>query len=432
MKAIILAGGKGRRMFPFDKYWQKAFMPVGNRPNALRLIDMLNRLDINDVSIVSGYKPEWANHAVQGIPGVSVAEASDNLGTVLSGLCSADSPTLILHGDIYIELEDLAQMIETPPPGAAAVALLQSEDSGFRKSDWICAKASAGQIEAFWGHPRPNYVSARSCGVFLLGPQTIPRLTASPPHFKNVPSGGMPPDGFWVENCLQAALDDGLMVAARYTGRPFVDMDYPWDYLEANTLCASAGENGVVMDDSCQISEDVVFKGGCIVGRGTVIRNHAIIGENCIIGTDYVIEDHCKIAAGSVIGNGCRIGFSAEVGGVLMDRTSAIHGCELYGVIGAAVDVGAGTVSASLRFDDAETNPLAEGKRCSHPLAKMVYVGDHSRTGVNSILLPGARMGANSALGPGVVLDGKLEHGTIVTQKQDLVKRDWGPDKYGW
>jgi bifunctional UDP-N-acetylglucosamine pyrophosphorylase/glucosamine-1-phosphate N-acetyltransferase len=305
MRAIILAGGKGRRMFPLDRYWQKAFLPVGNKPNSLRIVEMLHELEIRDIEILTGYKPEWASHSLCGEHGVRISAASDGLGEAIKSLCAPDGWTLVLHGDIYVSKQDLACMTEIPSGEAAAAVLLQSDDAVFRKSDWICAKTDGKRVEAFWGHPRGSYANARSCGVFLLGPEAISHLTTSPPYFRNVPTGGMPPEGFWIENCLQTAIDGNLPVAARYAKHPFVDMDFPWDYLEANQLCCNdetggdakmdrdkkkpakdgkALPPGVIADESCDIGENVLFRGGCTIGRGTVIRNNVVIGENCIIG----------------------------------------------------------------------------------------------------------------------------------------------------
>ena len=453
MKAVILAGGKGSRIFPFDRYWQKAFLPIGNKPNSLRLAEMLVELGIGEISIISGYKNSWAAHIFRNMPEVKVEQNTTGLGETLKNLCKQDSLTLVLYGDIYITKNDLARMMEPLPDNAAAATLLQSETSAvFRKGDWICAKA-AEEVEAFYGHPRPRYVNSRCCGVFLLGPKALPYLSSAAPHFENVPAGGMPTIGFTIENSLQNALIDGLSVHARYVDGHFVDMDFPWDYLEANQFCckdnigkintvqinksASIAESvilpaGIIIGENCRIGSGVVFKGNCSVGNGTVIQNNVIIGENCIIGRDCLIEDFCKISANTVIGNHCKVAFTAEVAGVLMDRVAAVHNCELFGVMGTASDIGAGTNIGSLRFDDGDLSQPVQGKRYIHPLAGAVFIGDYSRTGINSGFLPGIMTGANCIIGPGVIVSKNLPHGTILLLKQELAEETWGPEKYGW
>ena len=46
--------------------------------------------------------------------------------------------------------------------------------------------------------------------------------------------------------------------------------------------------------------------------------------------------------------------------------------------------------------------------------------------------MPGRRIGVYSVVGPGVLLYDDLPDRTMVTAKQELVTRPWGPERYGW
>jgi bifunctional UDP-N-acetylglucosamine pyrophosphorylase/glucosamine-1-phosphate N-acetyltransferase len=86
-----------------------------------------------------------------------------------------------------------------------------------------------------------------------------------------------------------------------------------------------------------------------------------------------------------------------------------------------------------LRFDDGETVHKVLGRReIPHVGANASYIGDFSRTGVNAILMPGVKVGAYCCVGPGVVLYDDLPHRTLVLVRQDLERREWGPERYGW
>jgi bifunctional UDP-N-acetylglucosamine pyrophosphorylase/glucosamine-1-phosphate N-acetyltransferase len=450
MKAVILAGGAGHRMFPFDKYWQKAFLPVGNVPNTRRLINMLAGFGVVDVTVLTGSQPQWAANTLRDMPQVTIADAGKEPGSAVLALCGGTGQTLVLYGDIYLTGQDLGRML-AEPAGDAAV-LLQSGPASFRRGDWICANTDGGLVRSFWGHPRESYANARSGGVFLLKHTICRYLALAPPVFRNVPPGGMPAAGFTVEQCLQTAMEDGLVVEARHTEGNFVDIDFPWDYLQANiyscrddagalkglkadssaVINSASRPRNAVIGKNTFIGDNVLFKGNCIIGDNTVIKNGVVVGENCIIGSDCVIEDYCKISSETVVGSHCRLGFTAEVAGVLMDRVAAVHNCELFGVTGTAVDIGAGTTAAFLRFDDEDVSHRVQGKRYVHALGKAVYIGDYSRTGVNTSFLPGAKIGANCAIGPGVVAGGNVDHGTLLIQKQELEQSAWGPHRYGW
>jgi UDP-N-acetylglucosamine diphosphorylase / glucose-1-phosphate thymidylyltransferase / UDP-N-acetylgalactosamine diphosphorylase / glucosamine-1-phosphate N-acetyltransferase / galactosamine-1-phosphate N-acetyltransferase len=97
------------------------------------------------------------------------------------------------------------------------------------------------------------------------------------------------------------------------------------------------------------------------------------------------------------------------------------------------VDIGAATVCGTLRFDDAEQTSIINGRRETPSTnSGSSYLGDYSRTGVNAILMPGVKVGAYSCVGPGVLLTDDLPSRTLVLVKQELVRRSWGPERYGW
>ncbi len=451
MKAIILAGGAGRRIFPFDRNRQKCFLPVGNVPNAVRQIRLLNALGIDDITVLTGHASDWAAYCLRDTA-VSLVHDGGRPGAALADLADPKDNTLILYGDIYLTRGDLALMTEKPGKSAVAAALLQPVPSGYDKGSRICADAADGAVKAFFGHPRPHYVNTRSCGVFLLTPEAARFMCCAPPVFLNVPTGGMPPAGFWIENGLQTAIADGASVEARFAGDDPVDIDYPWDLLEANMRCAiaetaeikgphiapdatvhpSASVERVRVGKRSVIGAQVLFQGSAIVGDDTVIQNGVIVGDGCVIGDHCVIENFCKLSPNTVVGDRCKIGFTAEISGVLMDGVSAVHNCELYGVVGRDTDIGAGTTSASLRFDDKTVARSVDGRTHAHPLASAVFIGDNARTGINCALLPGACVGGNTCIGPGVTAGGTVGHGVLLMNRQEAVETPWGPEKYGW
>jgi bifunctional UDP-N-acetylglucosamine pyrophosphorylase/glucosamine-1-phosphate N-acetyltransferase len=64
--------------------------------------------------------------------------------------------------------------------------------------------------------------------------------------------------------------------------------------------------------------------------------------------------------------------------------------------------------------------------------ANVAYFGDYTRTGVNAIIMPGVKVGAYSCVGPGVVQSEDLPHNTVVLVEQQTVRKEWGPNRYGW
>ena len=46
--------------------------------------------------------------------------------------------------------------------------------------------------------------------------------------------------------------------------------------------------------------------------------------------------------------------------------------------------------------------------------------------------MPGRKVGSYSVVGAGVVLNEDVPSQTIITVKQELIKKSWGPPRYGW
>jgi len=260
--------------------------------------------------------------------------------------------------------------------------------------------------------------------------------------------GIMPPMEAELAQSVNDMASSSRVVAAVNVEGYYEDVDFPWSILRANMKyyrhLASRMERNILhgdarisegariqapvyMEDGSYIGDNVVVRQPVFIGGNTCIDNGAVI-EGGIIGDNTIVEDYCYVKA--VIGNLVKIGHAAEVFGVVFDRTYIVHYSEVTGVVGENVDIGAATVVGSLRFDSEEQMVKVRGKRFAAESA--AFIGDYCRTGVNAIIMPGVRIGPYSIVGPGVVLYEDLEPGKMVLVKQEYVKSDWGPERYGW
>lgn len=450
MQGIILCGGAGKRMWPYNRYWQKCCLPVGNVPVLLRLVGQLRQNGVGPITLVVGHNSAQVRHLARHEDGLAIVEADERaLGGCLAALAE-DGQACLCYGDVWLDDKDVAAFLN----GAGAEnRVLVKELAGDAPQDHICAQVDGGRVRGFWGHPRGSYANARVVGLFVLQPPVLRGASCAPDTFLQVPVGGMPPLGFFLEQCLQTALEDGHPMAAFYLQGPCARLVHPWDILAANTLYCRHVVGGLAqsrIDDTARIAEsarleghlvlgagsvigeNVLVRGNCVIGAGTAIENGAVIGANCVIGSHTAVRDYCKIGDNTVIGSHNKVGFSAEVAGVTLDGACMVHGCEVYGVVGRSTDIAAGCTMAILRFDDGPTAVKAPVKPCRGPYTNGVFLGDHCRTGVGNLFAPGVRVGANSALGPGLLVDRDIPENKLVLVKQQTVEADWGPERYGW
>lgn len=459
--AIILAAGNGKKIWPYNDYWPKAALPVGGIPNILRLVRNLEENEIKRIIVVTGYLERRIKNILSDINSVEIFSASSTVGTADSlervmDLFDDDDDVLVVYGDIAITKEKTFKFIKEFRAGNMDALLLAKTVNKERPQDWMCAKAeSDGRVTNVFGHPRPHYVNHRLMGFYAFRKQPLYNsLKANPGVMLNVNVGGMPPLEAELEQSIQIMVEKGQSVYLHSIDKGAVDMDKPWHILQANKMILkdeianmkdslipptadihpSAEISGkVILGERVKIGRNVWIKGNAIIEDDVIIDNGATINENVIIGQKSKIEDFCKIGSNSVIGKRNRIGHCAEFEGVTFDNVSFTHYGEVYGIVGTSTDIAAGVTVGILRFDDLEQNQKVNGRtEVPEEFGNAVYLGDFTRTGISSTYMPGVKIGSNCAIGANVMVQKDIPSGQLIYLEQNIIQKDWGPNKYGW
>src|SRR3989442_12042937 len=75
-------------------------------------------------------------------------------------------------------------------------------------------------------------------------------------------------------------------------------------------------------------------------------------------------------------------------------------------IIGEECSLGAGTITANLRFDEAEVKSKVRGAWVNSGRKKLgVIFGEGVKTGINVSVFPGVRIGRGAWIGPGAIVD---------------------------
>ncbi len=452
--AVLVTGGPGRRMWPFSSVRPKAALPVGNRPLVQVMAGRLAQAGFGRVLVVVDDNGGPVRAALLGEVGVEIvaASASGSAGALLAAWPHlAGAPAVVLPGDALVSREDLAAMRSVAALGAVEGAVLAAPMGAEDPNRVIGIERRGEELAEVVGHPREG--AWRWTGVCAFQPSFRPFLEANPGLLENVPVGGMPAPEGDISASVSLALEKGVPLQVVDSNGGFVDLDKPWHILEANHVYAQdwfgGAEAGSIAADAtvsdkadiegrltvangATVGPRVRIRGDVYVGPGAVVDNGAILHGPVMVGANTRVSDYCQVDH-AVVGARCVVGHGAEFTGVLFAGTYLYHYCEIYGVLGAAVDIGAATVCGTLRFDDADRAHRVQGA-WERPAtgANASYLGDYSRTGVNVILMPGVKVGAYSCIGPGVVLYDDVPDRSLVMVKQELERRSWGPEKYGW
>ncbi|MEM0475562.1 MAG: sugar phosphate nucleotidyltransferase [Candidatus Norongarragalinales archaeon] len=191
-------------------------------------------------------------------------------------------------------------------------------------------------------------------------------------------------------------------------------IEFFFHYLDANAFALRELLSGGIEGE---VEKGVELKGKIFVGKDTLVRSGtrvegpAFIGENCVIGP------HAFIRAGTTIEDHCRIGSSEVKNSIVMSYSNAPH----YTYIGDSVicedvNLGAGTTTANLRFDDAPI-PIFDpksGKKISSGRRKLgCVIGAQTRVGINASINCGVAVGRKCRIYPHTLVKANLADESI-------------------
>lgn len=126
MKAIILAGGRGKRLRPITDYVPKPLVPLNNIPIIDWQIKYLKNFKIDEIIICTGYKTEMIQHFLSmkdnfGIK-IRFSVEKNPLGTggaiKQAGKLINDDSFIVLNGDTITNI-DLKKLMKKPNAIAA-------------------------------------------------------------------------------------------------------------------------------------------------------------------------------------------------------------------------------------------------------------------------------------------------------------------------
>jgi len=210
--------------------------------------------------------------------------------------------------------------------------------------------------------------------------------------------------------------------AVQIPSKEWLDIGRPWDLLEANAR--------ILNRMGCQV-EGLIEEGARIIGPAVISREARIRSGTYIEGPTFIgegsdIGPNCHIRPFTSVGKDARIGNACEVkNSIIMDRTHAGHISYIGdSVIGEDCNIGAGAVTANLRFDYRTVRMRIKEETLDSERIKLgAFIGDGAKIGIGSLVMPGVKIGCNSWIGPNVVVYKDVPPNTILVLKQTIEQR---------
>jgi len=425
MKAVVLAAGEGQRLRPLTFTRPKHMIPIGGKPILEHLINALKESGIEEILLVVNYKAEMIkNYFGNGEKfkvKINYLVQKETLGTA-DAIATAekyvnDEYFLAINGDLLLSVNAIKSVLEAhernkPPITLAAVQAEKPEHYGLLEIDGervidILEKPSSGTASS-------NWVNA---GIYVFSSEIFDFIKCTKPSARGE---------LEITDSIRLAIREGRKVlSASISREEWLDIGRPWDLLDANMRVLKTIKQCFLGT----IEEDAHVKGAVYVGENALIRSGSYIEGPVYIGDGSDIGPNCYIRPYTSIGRNVRIGNSCEVkNSIVMDNTRIGHLSYIGdSVIGEGCNLGAGTISANLRFDKKTIKMTIKGELVDSGRKKIgVIMGDNVMTGVGTLLMPGVKVGDHSWIGPNIVVYRDVPPNTILILEQQIKRISGG------
>jgi len=112
LKVIILAAGMGSRFRPLTNNKPKCMLKLSNQTLIERQIKIFHSCNINDITIVTGYRSELIDISNVNYVKNENYETTNMNESLFCALEPSNSPVLVTYGDIVFEQKIIQQMLE--------------------------------------------------------------------------------------------------------------------------------------------------------------------------------------------------------------------------------------------------------------------------------------------------------------------------------
>lgn len=421
MKAIIFCAGKGTRLEPLTSSRPKHLLPVAGAPLIEHTLRGLKGAGVREVLIVVHHLGEQIKLALGdgarlGLD-IAYTEQGGILGTghaLLKGKPFARGERfLAVYGDLAVDPSVIRDLVKAHSPNRFATML---GVDGADTREFGSLEIDGSTLIKISEKPRRGGLGVINGGIYIMDDRV----------FAYVEGTGKSARGeIELTDSMNAAVSDGQRVGVFKAARDrWVDVGRPWNVLEANELlmgpAVGGGSSAGQIDSAARVVGKVTVEDGAEVLPGAYIEGPAWVSSGCRVGPNCHIRPYTYLCRGVRVGNCCEVKASIIMEGSHVGHLSYVGDS----IVGAGSNLGAGTVTANLRFDDRPVDVSVKGRRVTSGRRKLgAFLGDGVKTGVNVSLFPGIKIGERSWIGPHVALDRDVPADTLVVLKSAIEAR---------
>jgi len=421
LRAVVLAAGRGVRLKPLTLTRPKQMLPVGGAPLLEWMLRRLGEAGVDEALVVThhmeeGIRGRFGDGSGLGL-GLRYARQERVLGTADAfrmGEAFAGGEDFIgVYGDLYVSPGAVEAVAGAHREGETTMAVVPVE----APSRFGVVELEGDMVRGIVEKPAPGAEPSHlaNAGIYLFPPVVFRWIGATGPSKRRE---------YEITDSLRMMIDAGEPVrAVELPPGAWLDVGLPWNLLDANEMALASMEPSVEGD----VEEGARIVGPVRVGGGARIRSGAYIEGPAFIGEGSDIGPNCYIRPATSIGEGVRVGNACEVkNSIVMDGAHIAH-LSYVGdsVIGEGCNLGAGTITANIRFDRRPIGVDIEGRRVDTGRRKLgTIMGDGAQTGIGVSLMPGVKVGPGAWIGPGLTVHDDVPEGIFLSAPRVELKRE--------
>ena len=421
--AVVLAAGRGERLRPLTLTRPKALLEVGGRPLLSFVLEALKKVGVGEAVLVVNYMEEairsWLGDGSKFGLKVSYVRQEELRGTADAissalGAVGGEEEVLIVYGDLFITEGALRPVIEEHKnhKPLATMGVVEVE----RPEEFGMVKAEGGWLRDLVEKPSKwPYRPLANTGIYVLSAEALEAMGRATPSERGELEA--------TEVLGELAREGDTVRVAEVSPSDWLDVGRPWDLLEANERALSRLKPRLLgrVEAGAHIVGPVVVEEGARIRSGAYIEGPTYIGPGADIGPNCYIRPSTSIGREVRIGNACEVKNSIVMEGTHIGHLSYVGDS----IIGAYCNLGAGTITANLRFDKANIRMVLKGRVVDTGRRKMgVIMGDFVQTGIGVLTMPGVRIWPRCWIGPNVVVyEDVAEEGSFILLGQSLIHK---------
>ncbi|MEM3526475.1 MAG: sugar phosphate nucleotidyltransferase [Candidatus Jordarchaeaceae archaeon] len=420
MKALVLAGGLGKRLLPITETIPKPMIPLAGKPILEYVIQYLVNNNLKDIILVVGPKKEqiydYFGSGKDFGANISYVEQEKPAGVEDAIITAApevegEEEFLIVHSDFVACDEIIKRALEyhRELSSDATIVITLVDDPTLYGAVDIDENAKIKRIieKPKIDEAPSNYAAA---GVYVFREGFLKKLEATKKF----------------DDAVQLMISNGETVYGMVWEKDWTAITYPWDVLKANrfVLAQRLKGRGSFIAESAQIDSTAKIEAPVWISDDVIIRPRAVIRGPSFIGRDSFIGDGALIRDHTSIGEHVSVGFGVEIKNSIIFDNTAIGRLSFIGesIIGKNVKIGAGTQTWNIRMRGGPPiEMILDDEKIPVPVERFgTIVGENTEISINVSIFPGKKIGAWTTVFPGVIVNQDIPSNSEARAEQEI------------